>query len=190
MKLLKILILSFLIISCKQENKEIIQLSKNASDFIVNEEYDKAMGAYDKIIKIDKEDYHAFIGKSIIFLIKKDYRNAENQIDIALKIKPDYAEAYLSKGLLNFKMNKNFKAIEYLKKSIELYRQRKTDGNYDDKNNDINIYYLYFFIGDKISKIEMKQIEDKYQNDSKTIKYFEIIKNHSKEELINKFLPQ
>lgn len=190
MKFFKIITILILIISCRQENKKIIILSKTATDFIINEDYDKAMDAYNKIIKIDKNNYHAFEGKSTIFIIKKDYKNAEIQIDSALEIKSDYAEAYFLKGLLNLKMNNKTKAIKYFEKSIELYKQRKTDLKWDEKSRDINIYYSYYFIDNDYSKSEMKKIEEKYKNDIKVIEYFKLIRGHSKEETINTLLPE
>ncbi len=53
------------------------------------------------------------------------YRNAAAQFKHAIDIKPDYAEPYMSLGILFHLTGDNNKALEYLNKSIDLNPEKK-----------------------------------------------------------------
>jgi tetratricopeptide (TPR) repeat protein len=108
--------------------------------FLEDKKYDEAKLYLDSAKKISKPDpeLEFFIGN--LKLVGKNLKGALSNFEEAIDLKPNYAEAYLKRGLIYFAM-KNYKyAIRDLSKSlelnpadtnnIELYRSR-ADANYE-----------------------------------------------------------
>lgn len=137
---------------CKNPNNEISIdqgskiLSNKATEFIVNKDYKKATDLLNKAIEKDSKNYFAYIGKTTIFIKEKNYKLALKQIEKVIEIKPDFAESWTMKGMLNDILNNKEQAISDYEKSIKYFESRKEKENFDEKINDINIYYSLYLI--------------------------------------------
>ena len=97
-----------------------------AVGYIGKEDYDKAMEYIDSALAICSEETDPEISadlhlkKGCVYTIRQDYENAVKELDEALRISPDLAEAYLVKVQVYTETNNTAEAIPNLEKYIEL----------------------------------------------------------------------
>lgn len=77
--------------------------------------YAEAEEAFDKAIKYDKNNYEAYYLRGCAKINAKKYQNAILDLEKAIELKPDYADAYFNIGRTYFLLNDEEKACEYYK---------------------------------------------------------------------------
>ena len=78
-----------------------------------------AVNNYNKIIKEDKDFFEAYIGLSIAYREIGQLEKAIEAVDYALKLKPDYYQAYYNKGLILERQNKCSDALDAYEKFLK-----------------------------------------------------------------------
>lgn len=128
-------LLIILIISCSKKRDErtydpqAVELNNKALELINQDQLDSALLVYDQSIKTDKTYYFPHIGKSIIYMRKKDWNKAFEETQQAIKKKPDYAEGYQTLGLIADAKGDSIEAKEYYNKAIKKFDERIKSSN-------------------------------------------------------------
>jgi Tfp pilus assembly protein PilF len=134
----QILILSIILItifscSVKKQKKDgeydpkAVALNKKAMELMNQLKDDSALILFDEAIKADDSYYLPHANKVGIFISHGRYGTALAESEKAIKKNPDYAEGYTITGMLTEKQGDSIKAIEYYKKSIELFDLKIND---------------------------------------------------------------
>ena len=77
--------------------------------------YAEAEEAFGKAIKYDKNNYEAYYLRGCAKINAKKYQDAILDLEKAIELKPDYADAYFNIGRTYFLLNDEEKACEYYK---------------------------------------------------------------------------
>ncbi len=85
-----------------------------------DEQYDKAIAAYQKAVEINPQYYKAWVNLGVAYRLSGDIDRAEASYTEALAIEPDYAELHASLGALYIFKNEPHKALDALANAIEL----------------------------------------------------------------------
>ena len=83
----------------------------------------KALGEFDKAIKLDPQDelaYIAYLERGLIDGTLENYENALIDYDRAIELRPEYAEAYLLRGQVYDFLDEHEEAIADYTKAIDL----------------------------------------------------------------------
>lgn len=84
-------------------------------------EYDKAINDYDKAIELNgKYAYLALYNKALAFIAKGIYTNAINDFKETIKLKPEFASAYVALGSIYRAQKKYVEAIKEYDKAIKI----------------------------------------------------------------------
>ena len=87
----------------------------------LEEEWEKALQAYDQAIGVNLDDAIAYLGRSGAYRELKKYDRALTEINKVIELKPDYLDSvYNFQGLIYTYQNKPDLAIEAFSKAIEL----------------------------------------------------------------------
>ena len=190
MKILKLILILFVVCSCGSDkiSEKSIDLNNKAVNAISNEKYDDALKLADEAINEDVNNYNAYTVKAQILIKQNKLNEATKVVEKLLEIKPDFAEGWTYMGLIN-NLNRNQKQanIDY-KKGIELFQKRNQNNEFTPENNDTNIYYSLFLIGDSLSIQKMAELENKWRSNKSTYETMIAIKNMDKDEMIKQLL--
>ena len=77
--------------------------------------YAEAEEAFDNAIKYDKNNYEAYYLRGCAKINAQKYQEAILDLEKAIELKPDYADAYFNIGRAYFILNEEEKACEYYK---------------------------------------------------------------------------
>jgi tetratricopeptide (TPR) repeat protein len=138
-----LLIFLILLTSCKSDkiSEKSIELNNKAINAISVEQYTEALKYSEQAIKAYEKNYNAYTIKAQMLIKKNNLNEAEKIIQKQLKIKPDFAEGWTFKGLVN-DLNGNQKlAKQDYQKSIELFKERNRNKEFNPQLNDSNIYF-------------------------------------------------
>ncbi len=131
-KIAMILVAAMLLVACapamaaEGSSQKLNTYYSLAIGYIGKEDYDKAMEYIDAALAIASEETDPEISadlhlkKGCVYTIRQDYENAVKELDEALRINPDLAEAYLVKVQVYTETNNTAEAIPNLEKYIEL----------------------------------------------------------------------
>jgi tetratricopeptide (TPR) repeat protein len=78
-------------------------------------QYEQAEEAFTKAIKYDKNNYEAYYLRGCAKINEQKYKDAILDLEKAIELKPDYADAYFNIGRTYFLLNDEEKACEYYK---------------------------------------------------------------------------
>ncbi|MBC7101588.1 tetratricopeptide repeat protein [Methanothermobacter sp. KEPCO-1] len=92
-------------------------LGKIALGLIEKEEYEKAINVYRLLISKTEKD---LFNIGFCFTQNKEYQKALKYYDKALKINPEYAEAWNNKGIILKELKKYKKALKCYNKALEI----------------------------------------------------------------------
>jgi|GEM_PF-3200416 len=191
MKYSKFITFIFLILfSCKSDkiSEKSVELNNKAVNSISAKKYSDALKYSEEAIKADEKNYNAYTIKAQMLLKENKLSEAEKTIQKQLRIKPDFAEGWTFKGLIN-ELNLNQKqAIQDYQKSIELFEKRNENGEFNEQLNDSNIYFSLILIGDSESQNKMVELEKKWKNNKPVYEIMLSVKNLGKKELIKQML--
>ena len=165
-------------------NPKAIELNDKAVAQMQKFNYDSALILFDKAIEIDKTYYLPHSSKTTIFIQKKELDKALVESEKVIKIKPDFAEGWTIAGMINDKLGNTQTAMEYYKKSVELFDRKIADPELKTKvlSNKLNRAFSLILLGQESeAKEEMKKLKVE-KPDDKTID--ELLKL-SKQEYMN-----
>lgn len=184
------LIFLILTISCNSDkiSEKSVELNNKAINSISSENYSEALRYSEEAIKADKKNYNAYTIKAQMLIKENKLNDAEKTIEKQLEIKPDFAEGWTFKGLINDLNGNQKQAIKDYQKSNELFEQRIQKTNFNKQMNVTNKYMNLILIGDAKSKLERAEIENKYKNDQSIYNFLISIRKLSKKELIKQML--
>jgi tetratricopeptide (TPR) repeat protein len=144
-------------------NKAVLQMQKFNND--------SALILFDKAIELDKTYYLPNSSKAAIFILRKEYDKALVESEEAIKIKPDFAEGWTFAGMIHDKLGNTETAMEYYKKSVELFDKKIADPVMKTKvfTNRLNRAFSLILLGQESeAKDEMKKLKEE-KPDDKTI---------------------
>lgn len=94
---------------------------RKANVFLSSGKMREAVNNYNEVLRKDKNFFEAYIGLSIAYRETGQYDKALKSADCAIKLKPDYYQAYYNKGLILERQNKCTEALNaygiFLKKT-------------------------------------------------------------------------
>lgn len=152
-------------------NPKAIELNNKAIAQMQKFNYDSALILFDKAIEIDKTYYLPHSSKAAIFIQKKELDKALVESEKVIKIKPDFAEGWTIAGMINDKLGNTQTAMEYYKKSVELFDRKIADPEMKTKvlTNKLNRAFSLILLGQESeAKEEMKKLKVE-KPDDKTI---------------------
>jgi tetratricopeptide (TPR) repeat protein len=91
---------------------------KNAPLFVPQQLKD-AINAYDRALKI-RLDPTALVNRGLVMINAGQFKNAIGSFDEAIRIKPDYGDAWLQKGMILVRMKKRKEADECFERAIKI----------------------------------------------------------------------
>lgn len=152
-------------------NPKAIELNNKAGAQMQKFNNDSALILFDKAIEIDKTYYLPHSSKAAIFIQRKEYDKALVESETVIKIKPDFAEGWAFAGMIHDKLGNTETAMEYYKKSVELFDKQIADPEMKTKvfTNRLNRAFSLILLGQESeAKDEMKKLKDE-KPDDKTI---------------------
>jgi len=191
MKKLQFLTLIFLLLfSCNSDkiSEKSIELNNKAINSITAEKYLDALKYSEEAINADEKNYNAYTIKAQMLIKENKLNEAEKTIQEQLKVKPNFAEGWTFKGLINDLNGNQKQANQDYQKSIELFEERNVNGEFNPQFNDSNIYLSLILIGDSKSQIKMTELEKKWKNNKSAYETMIAVKKMGKRELINQML--
>jgi len=185
-------ILSLLITSCKSDkiSDKSIELSNKAVNALSFEKYTDALKYSEEAIKIDKKNYNAYTIKAQMLIKENKLNEAEKTIQKQLEVKPDFAEGWTFKGMINDLQGNQNQAKSDYQKGIDLFEQRILKTDFNKQINVTNKYLNLILIGDEKSKSKMSEIETEFKNDKLIYDLLISLKEHSKKEIIEQMLTE
>lgn len=161
------------IVSCNKQKKGIIydpravELNEKAGELMKVHKYDSALIFLDQALRLDKNYLIAYGNKAAIYIELKDFKKALTQVEAQININPNHAEAMSAAGYICDKSGDSIKALDYYKKSIEIYQNRIVNSKDSVQlvNNKINMAYLLIITGQESKgKEELKKFKEAYPN--------------------------
>ena len=101
--------------SCQDPAKSRLYMDEGNKLMMNYGKYAEAEEAFDKAIKYDKNNYEAYYLRGCAKINEKKYKDAILDLEKAVELKPDYADAYFNIGRTYFLLNDEEKACEYYK---------------------------------------------------------------------------
>ena len=98
-KLFLLLLLSGLSLLCYSQTGEFYNLYFEGNSLLVKGQFDKSIEKYNQAIKVFDAAY-VYYNRGNAYYGKKDYTNAMNDFNKAIKMNERYAEAYCQRGLI------------------------------------------------------------------------------------------
>lgn len=101
--------------SCQDPAKSRLYMDEGAKLMLNYSKFNEAEQAFDKAIKYDKGNYEAYYYRGCVKINQKKYKEALADLEQAVALKPDYADAYFNIGRTYILLNDEDKACEYYK---------------------------------------------------------------------------
>jgi len=109
----------FIFIKKGSKNKLLLKYSRLGNEARDNEDYEKAILYYQKVIEIQPNEY-MYTGIGMAYLSLECYDNAIEPFKHSIKINPKYSNSYLGLGYAYGFLDRDDLSIEYFKKSAQL----------------------------------------------------------------------
>ena len=128
-KLSFILITVFLIAltGCENPSKSRIYTEEGTKLLLRYSKYNEATETLTKAIKYDKNNFEAYYYRGCAKVNAKKYKEAIADFEQAVKLKPDYADAYFNLGRTYYILQDEDKACEYYKLADQYGRPNLED---------------------------------------------------------------
>lgn len=130
-----IIILIAVLHSCEVQDKkpeynsEAIELNHKAAELMLTMEYDSALILLHKAIKTDTSYYAPYTNLIAIYISRKQFDKALEASNKIVEKEPELAEGWTFAGMLHDRLGDSLTAVDYYKKSIELYEKRIDNPN-------------------------------------------------------------
>ena len=113
--------------SCQDPAKSRVYMDEGNRLMMNYGKFDEAEAAFDKAIKYDKNNYEAYYLRGCAKINSKKYQEAIADLEKAIELKPDYADAYFNIGKVNYLLGDEDKACEYYKLADQYGRPNLDD---------------------------------------------------------------
>jgi len=115
------------LVSCQDPAKSRIYMDEGNKLMMNYGKFAEAEAAFDKAIQYDKSNYEAYYLRGCAKINEKKYKDAIADLNQAIELKPDYADAYFNIGRVYFLLNDEEKACEYYKLADQYGRPNLDD---------------------------------------------------------------
>lgn len=113
--------------SCENPNKSRAYMDEGSKQLLRYSNFDEAEKLLTKAIRYDKQNYEAYYYRGCTRINAKQYQGAIADLEKAVELKPDYADAYFNLGKTYYLMNDADKACEYYKLADQYGRPNLED---------------------------------------------------------------
>ena len=113
--------------SCQDPAKSRILMDEGNRLMMNYGKFDEAIDAFDKAIKYDKSNCEAYYLRGCAKINAKRYKEALVDLERAIELKPDYADAYFNMGRVYYILQDEDKACEYYKLADQYGRPNLDD---------------------------------------------------------------
>ena len=118
---------TLLLTSCENPNKSRAFMDEGSKQLLRYSNFDEAEKLLSKAIRYDKQNYEAYYYRGCTRINAKNYQGAITDLEKAVELKPDYADAYFNLGRTYFLMHEDDKACEYYKLADQYGRPNLED---------------------------------------------------------------
>ena len=109
------IICTLFLVGCENPSKSRLYMDEGNKLMMNYGKFDEAEAAFDKAIQYDKNNYEAYYLRGCVKINEKKYKDALADLERAIELKPDYADAYFNIGRVYFLLKDEEKACEYYK---------------------------------------------------------------------------
>ena len=113
--------------SCENPNKSRAFMDEGSKQLLRYSNFDEAEKLLTKAIRYDKQNYEAYYYRGCTRINAKQYQGAIADLEKAVELKPDYADAYFNLGKTYYLMHDEDKACEYYKLAAQYDRPNLED---------------------------------------------------------------
>ena len=113
--------------SCENPNKSRAFMDEGSKQLLRYSNFDEAEKLLTKAIRYDKQNYEAYYYRGCTRINAKQYQGAIADLEKAVELKPDYADAYFNLGKTYYLMHDEDKACEYYKLADQYGRPNLED---------------------------------------------------------------
>ena len=107
--------------STHPNNNELTSMLSVGSDFVNNNQYQKAVEIFTKIIELDPSWAEAWNKRATVLYMMGEFKKSQNDIDEVLKLEKRHFGALAGQGLVNIKLENYEKAIMSYEEAMEIY---------------------------------------------------------------------
>jgi len=107
--------------STHPNNNELTSMLSVGSDFVNNNQYQKAVEIFTKVIELDPNWAEAWNKRATVLYMMGQFEKSQNDIDEVLKLEKRHFGALAGQGLVNVKLENYEKAIMSYEQAIEIY---------------------------------------------------------------------
>ena len=108
-------LLLFALVGCENPAKSRLYTEEGSKLLLRYSKFEEAEETLTKAIKYDKNNFEAYYYRGCAKVNEKRYQDAIADFEKAVKIKPDYADAYFNMGRSYYLLNNEEKACECYK---------------------------------------------------------------------------
>ena len=107
--------------STHPNNNELTSMLSVGSDFVNNNQYQKAVEIFTKVIELDPSWAEAWNKRATVLYMMGEFKKSQNDIDEVLKLEKRHFGALAGQGLVNIKLENYEKAIISYEEAMEIY---------------------------------------------------------------------
>jgi len=107
--------------STHPNNNELTSMLSVGSDFVNNNQYQKAVEIFTKVIELDPNWAEAWNKRATVLYMMGEFEKSQNDIDEVLKLEKRHFGALAGQGLVNIKLENYEKAIMSYEEAMEIY---------------------------------------------------------------------
>jgi len=107
--------------STHPNNNELTSMLSVGSDFVNNNQYQKAVEIFTKVIELDPNWAEAWNKRATVLYMMGQFEKSQNDIDEVLKLEKRHFGALAGQGLVNIKLENYEKAIMSYEEAMEIY---------------------------------------------------------------------
>ena len=107
--------------STHPNNNELTSMLSVGSDFVNNNQYQKAVEIFTKVIELDPSWAEAWNKRATVLYMMGEFEKSQNDIDEVLKLEKRHFGALAGQGLVNIKLENYEKAIISYEEAMEIY---------------------------------------------------------------------
>ena len=113
--------------ACENPSKSRVLTEEGCDQLLRYSQFDEAEKTLTEAIKYDKSNFEAYYYRGCARINAKKYSEAIADLEKAVELKPDYADAYFNLGKTYYLMHDEDKACEYYKLAAQYGRPNLED---------------------------------------------------------------